>query len=218
MNISKFSQQLVRDMKASAAKTAVLGLLLLVGLYFWVPPLLSAFGNGASDVPATATSKPAVANGSTAIPGSTNSAAKPTTSAPKVHDSAAITKLLREHPLFQPAKLDEMPETPFGLNDDLMPLPVEFAADSLAEPPPPPAKTKSKPIERLEGLTLKSTLIGPTRRVAMINSRLFHEGQSVPWKDKQLRLESVTRKAVTLTDGSQSWQLLIKDSRGESKE
>ena len=40
----------------------------------------------------------------------------------------------------------------------------------------------------------------------------------VPWKDKQLRLESVTRKSVTLTDGSQSWQLTLKDSRGESKE
>lgn len=40
----------------------------------------------------------------------------------------------------------------------------------------------------------------------------------VPWKDKQLRLESVARKSVTLTDGSRSWQLTLKDSRGESTE
>ena len=43
MNLSKFFQQLARDMKAFAAKTGVLGVLLLVGLYFWLPSLLSAF-------------------------------------------------------------------------------------------------------------------------------------------------------------------------------
>lgn len=212
MNLSKFSQQLVRDMKASAAKTAVLGLLLLVGLYFWVPPLLKAFASETPATPVVTTSSPEAA----AIP--TNSAPSSTTTTKESHDSAAITKLLHEHPLMQPASAEEMPEKPFGLNVDLIPLPVLIADDSLAEPPPPISKPTPKPIERLEGLTLKSTLIGSTRRAAMINNRLFNEGQSVPWKDKQLRLELVTRKAVTLTDGEQSWQLTLKDSRGESEE
>ncbi|MBC7816300.1 MAG: hypothetical protein IAG10_05350 [Planctomycetaceae bacterium] len=214
MNLSKFSQQLVRDMKASAAKTGVLGLLLLVGLYFWLPPLLKAFSG---DTPATPTPAP-VASSSTTATGSASTTPNPTTSPKKPHDSADITKLLHEHPLMQPAKAEDMPEKPFGLDEDLIPLPVEIAEDSLAEPPPPPSKPKPKPIERLDGLTLKSTLVGPTRRAAMINNRLFHEGQLVPWNDKQLRLESVSRKSVTLTDGSQSWQLTLKDSRGESEE
>lgn len=218
MNLPQLTQQLARDMKASAGKTGALGLLLLVGLYFWLPPLLKAFGSGTADVPAAPKTKTTATSGSAADKGTSSSAPNATASAPKQHSSAAITKLLHEHPLFQPAKAEEMPDTPFGLNDDAMPLPVEIAADSLAEPPPAPVQPKAKPIERLDGLTLKSTLIGPTRRVAMINSRLFHEGQLVPWNDKQLRLESVTRKAVTLTDGSQSWQLILKDSRGESKD
>ena len=223
MNLSKFFQQLARDMKASAAKTGVLGVLLLVGLYFWLPPLLSAFSGGSTATtaaPAPVASSPAttVASSSPASTGSASSTSNPTTTAKQPHDSAAITKLLREHPLMQPVNAEEITEKPFGLDYDSMPLPVEMVEDSLAEPPPPPSKPKPPPIERLDGLTLKSTLLGPTRRAAMINNRLFQEGQMVPWKDKQLRLESVTRKSVSLTDGSQSWQLTLKDSRGESKE
>lgn len=214
MNVSKFSQQLVRDMKASAGKTAALGLLLLVGLYFWLPPLLKAFSGDAPAAPVTA---PA-ASSSTTASGSVSSTPNPTTSPKKPHDSAEIIKLIHEHPLMQSVQVEEMPEKPFGLDEDSIPLPVEIESDLFAEPPPPPAKPKDKPIERLVDLTLKSTLIGPTRRAAMINNRLYHEGQSVPWNNKQLLLESVSRKSVTLTDGSQSWQLTLKDSRGESQE
>ncbi len=223
MNLSKFFQQLARDMKASAAKTGVLGVLLLVGLYFWLPPLLSAFSGSSmatAATSATVASSPAatVPSSSPAATGTASSTPNPTTTAKQPHDSAVITKLLHEHPLMQPVSAEEIPEKPFGLDYDSMPLPVEMVEDSLAEPPPPPSKPKPPPIEKLDGLTLKSTLVGPTRRAAMINNRLFQEGQMVPWKDKQLRLESVTRKSVTLTDGSQSWQLTLKDSRGESNE
>ncbi len=221
MNLSKFFQQLARDMKASAAKTGVLGLLLIVGLYFWLPPLLSAF-SGSTTAPAATpatTAEPAtVPSSSPAATGSTSSTPTPTTTAKQPPDSAVINKLLREHPLMQPVIAEEIPEKPFGLDYESMPLPLEMVEDSLAAPPPPPAKPKPPPIEKLDGLTLKSTLVGPTRRAAMINNRLFQEGQMVPWKDKQLRLESVTRKSATLTDGSQSWQLTLKDSRGEPKE
>ncbi len=210
-------------MKASAAKTGVLGLLLLVGFYFWLPPLLSAFSGGTSatsPAPATVASSPAATATSSSPAGtsSTSSTPNPTTTDKQPHDSAVISKLLREHPLMQPVSAEEIPEKPFGLDYDSMPLPVEIVEDSLAEALPPPSKLKPPPIEKLDGLTLKSTLLGPTRRAAMINNRLFQEGQMVPWNDKQLRLESVTRKSVTLTDGSQSWQLTLKDSRGESKE
>ena len=202
-------------MKASAAKTGVLGVLLLVGLYFWVPPLLSAFSGGST---ATAATPATVPSSSPAETGRASSTPNLTTTAKQPHDSAVITKLLHEHPLMQTVSADEIPEKPFGLDYESMPLPVEMVEDSLVEPPPPPSKPKPPPIEKLDGLTLKSTLLGPTRRAAMINNRLFQEGQMVPWKDKQLRLESVTRKSVTLTDGSQSWQLALKDSRGESNE
>lgn len=213
MNLSSLSKQLIRDMKASAAKTAVLALLLLVGLFFWVPPLLKAFSSGTTPAPTTAV---AATSGSTTAP----AIVSPNSSEPikKSRDSKTLLKLLHEQPLLKPASAEEMPQRPFGLNEDLLPLPVLIADDSLAEPPQSAAKSDPKTIEKLDGLVLKSTLVGPTRRVAIINNQLFREGQSVPWNDKQLLLESVSRKSVTLTDGSQSWQLTLKDSRSESDE
>ena len=212
MNLSSISKQLVHDMKASAAKTAVLGLLFVVGLCFWVPPLLKAFSGGATSASASTKSvdaKPA-ANGSS-ISDSMNA---PSSSEPlkKSRDSQAIAKLLREQSLWQPVNAEEMPQNPFDLNDELFPLPVLIAKDGSSEPPPP----VEKPVEKLDGMVLKSTLIGATRRVAMINNQLFREGQNVPWHDRQLLLKSVNRKSVTLTDGSQSWQLTLKDSSNDS--
>jgi hypothetical protein len=219
MSQIKLTQRLLRDLKTSAPKTAVLGLLLLVGLYFWVPPLLKAFSSNSAVAPApAATASTSTPAGGVSTVGTTSTSANPAATSKKSHDSAAIAKLIHEHPLLQIAKADDMPERPFGLDQDALPLPVEIADDSLAEPPPPPSPPKAAPIVRLEGLTLKSTLVGPTRRAAMINNRLYQEGQSVTWNDRQLQLESVTRKAVTLTDGSQKWQLTLKGSRGESEE
>lgn len=217
MNLSPIFKQLVRDMKASAGKTAVLALLLLVGLFFWVPPLLKAFSSGATAaMPATSVDTKAAASGSTA----TVSTASPNSSESpkKSRDNKTLLKLLHEQPLLQPASAEEMPQKPFGFNEDLLPLPVLIADDALADPPAPAPKSAPKPIEKLDGLVLKSTLVGPSRRVAIINNQLFREGQSISWNDRQLLLESVSRKSVTLTDGSQSWQLTLKDSQDESKD
>lgn len=215
MNLSSIFQQLVRDLKASAAKTAVLGLLLLVGLFFWVPPLLKAFSSSTPTTPKPSAETGRASGGSTSAP----AIGSPTSSesVKNSHSSKTLLKLIHEQPLLQPASVEEMPLNPFAQVDDLLPLPVLIAEDTLAEPQQL-AKVGPKPIEKLDGLVLKSTLVGPTRRVAIINNHLFREGQTVPWNDKQLRLESVNRKSVTLTDGSQSWQLTLKDSNDESNE
>lgn len=215
MNLAAFSKQLIRDLKASAAKTATLGVLLLVGLYFWVPPLLKAFSSDSTTAKSASVDAKTPTSGSTA----TTTAAAPNQpeSAKKPRDSKTLLKLLHEQPLLQPVTAEEMPQKPFGLNDDLLPLPVLIAEDALAEPPSA-SQAGHKLGEKLDGLALKSTLIGPSRRVAIINNQLFREGQTVSWNDKQLLLEAVNRKSVTLTDGSQRWQLTLKDSRGELDE
>lgn len=214
MNLSSISRQLVREMKASGGKTAVLVLLLLVGLYFWVPPLLKAFSSGATAASPTSVHAKVASNDSTAATSGTSPAT--TESAKKSYDSKTLLRLLHEQPPLQPASAQEMPPKPCGLNDELLPLPVIIAGGNLAEPSPPTAKFIAKRNEKLDGLFLKNTLIGPSRRVAIINNQRFREGQNIAWNGRQLLLESVNRKSVTLTDGSQSWQLTLKDSLGES--
>jgi len=185
MNLSSISRQLVREMKASGGKTAVLVLLLLVGLYFWVPPLLKAFSSGATAASPTSVHAKVASNDSTAATSGTSPAT--TESAKKSYDSKTLLKLLHEQPPLQPGELS-----------------------------PPTAKFIAKRNEKLDGLFLKNTLIGPSRRVAIINNQRFREGQNIAWNGRQLLLESVNRKSVTLTDGSQSWQLTLNDSLGES--
>ncbi len=222
----KFHEQLLKDLKASAPKSAMLGLLLLIGLYFWVPPLVRAFAGSETAAPASAT----VANNSAMTSSTgTNSSADSrglnvnsnTTTNKKPRDSAAMIRLLKESPLFQPANTDELPPKPFGVDAEQFPLPVLFAEEDEANASKMPVVETPKLIEKLDGLILKSTIVGARRRAALINNRLYQEGQSVPWKTQQLKLSVVQRKSVTLTDGTNEWQLVleeISESEGVSSE
>lgn len=211
----KLYEQLLKDLKASAPKSATLGLLLLIGLYFWVPPLVRAFGS--SDVapptaPATGTVSQLGTNSATASRALTSSANTNLGSSKKPRDSAAMVKLLRESPLLQSASIEELPQRPFGIDADQFPLPVLFAEDDEEATPKTAVEETPKVVDRLEGLTLKSTIVGSRRRAALINNRLYQEGQSVAWKGQQLKLSLVQRKSVTLTDGSREWQLALDEN------
>ncbi len=198
------SKQLIKDLKASAPKTAVLGLLLLVGFFFWVPPLLRVFTGSASAVTPASAASPETAT----VGFDMNS--QPA-GGRKLRDSAAMRKVFQNSPLFQPANINELPRQPFGIDDQLFPLPVLFAEDNEAESRPTPIVEAPKVPDKVQGLVLKSTIVGPQRRAAWINNRLFQEGQTVSWNGQELRLSAVHRKSVTLTDGSHEWQLMLDD-------
>jgi hypothetical protein len=217
MNSLGFRQQLLRDLKASAPKTAALGLLLLVGLYFWVPPLVRAFSGNSPGLAAADSTTPTLSAKTAATPasdaGTSSTTSTPATSARSTDDTTAAcnseawNRLLKEHRFLQPANVDEFPAKPFGVNDEQFPLPVLFAEDAESAV----TATKTKPIEKLDGLLLKSTIVGTRRRAAWINNRLLREGQSVSWNGHLLRLVAVNRKSVTLAEGDRQWQLTIKD-------
>ncbi|MCX7423375.1 MAG: hypothetical protein NT013_28100 [Planctomycetia bacterium] len=222
----KLHDQLLKDLKASAPKSAMLGLLLLIGLYFWVPPLVRAFGGSETTTatnaqPATASSAANVSTTATNSPAdsrSLNERSNANTAInKKPRDSAAMARLLKESPLFQPASLEELPQKPFGVDAEQFPLPVLFA-DEEETSASKAIVVETKPVvDKLEGLLLKSTIVGARRRAALINNRLYQEGQSVPWKKQQLKLSLVQRKSVTLTDGSREWQLVL-DEISESQD
>lgn len=205
------SKQLVKDLKASAPKTAVLGLLLLVGLFFWVPPLMRVFTGSTSAVTPASAASPETASASLDM-NSQHAGGR------KLRDSAAMRKVFQNSPLFQPANIDELPLQPFGIDDQLFPLPVLFAEDSEPEPRSAPIVDAPKVPDKVQGLVLKSTIVGPQRRAAWINNRLFQEGQIMSWNGQELRLSAVQRKSVTLTDGSHDWQLMLDDARGAARQ
>ncbi len=108
-----------------------------------------------------------------------------------------------------------MPLKPFTLDTEQFPIPV-LVSDEIEELPKPVAVVEeAKSVERLDGLVLKSTIVGAKQRAAWINNRLFREGQMVPWNGKQLRLSLVSSKAVTLTDGPNEWRLTLNDTMSD---
>lgn len=207
-----FQQRLLRDMKASAGKTAVLAVLLLVGLCFWVPPLVRAFGSSPA-VAASATSATATPGASTATSATQGEANK--TLAKKTFESAALARALKECPQLQPANIENLPASPFGVDEDQFPLPVLFAEEDDVASKIVKA-SESKPMTAtVEGLVLKSTIVGSQRRAAWINNRMYQEGQELVWNGASLRLSNVQSKSVTLTDGLQEWQLKLNDARDQ---
>ena len=206
----KFHEQLLKDLKASAPKSAALGLLLLVGSYFWLPQLVRAFSDSTPATPTTA-----AATSTTTTPTPADSTGSNTTTPKKPRDSAAMTKLLKENPLMQSADIDQLPQKPFGIDEDQFPLPVLFADENETDAAKKNLAETPKLTDKLTGLVLKSMVVGTRRRAAMINNRLFQEGQSVPWNGLQLQLTNVQRKSVTLKDGSREWKLVLDDPHGD---
>ena len=95
---------------------------------------------------------------------------------------------------------------PFALDVSEQPLPVLFAVDRSAE-------DKVKPVVIKEvaptGLELRSTMIGRTRRVAIINGEICQVGRDVPANGSVFRLTSIESDRVVLTSGDKTFELTL---------
>lgn len=200
-------QQLLRDLKASWQKSAILGVLLLVGLWFWIPPLLRMIRgrSAATTVAATSPSPPTVS----AVPPSAPTVPPPSPAGSQTVNWEKIDAALQHDPLAQSAELTELQSNPFVMDREQFAPPILFAE----EPPTPPASSiriaGASEKNVLEGLVLQSTIIGAERRAAMINRRLYFEGREVPWNGQTWLLTSVSANKVVLAHGAETHELTL---------
>lgn len=214
--LGALAKQLIHDMKASWQKTLVLGLLLVVGLFFWVPPLVRAVVGR----PATTAKTSQAAAPTTLAPIETETtfqeSPKNAQTAAAAYDWQNADELLSTDPLVRSAEAAAIQGNPFQIDWDQFPPPILFAEESddrltsgIAKPATPPPSGLSPPATP-EGLILKSTIVGVSRRAAFINSRLYHEGKNVRTKDGQSYLISAIfpRKVVLIRD-NEAYELRI---------
>lgn len=199
-------QQLIRDLKASWQKSAILGVLLLVGLWFWVPPLLRMVRgrSTATTVAATSPSSPTAS----ATPPSAPIVPTPAPSGSQTVNWEKIDAALRQDRLAQSAELTELQSNPFVMDREQFAPPILFAE----EPPTPPSSIRiagASEKAALEGLVLQSTIIGAERRAAMINRRLYFEGREVPWNGQTWLLTTVSANKVVLARGMETHELML---------
>ncbi len=208
--MKSFNEQLLHDLRASWHKTLLLGLLLLVGFYFWIPPLYRAVRG---------TSPAAV------VPEKTQSIATPTRPPVKTEMVFAqnepvdetnrsweqFDSLMQSDPLVQSVQMGAVQKNPFTVNRDQFSPPILFAG----EPERPESDLKKAPekkvLELPAGIVLKTTIIGKFRKAAIINEKMYYEGKTFEHENVTYTLEHVAARNVILKQGEQKFELKIQN-------
>jgi hypothetical protein len=168
---NSFKRRLQRELTANPKKTAMLGLLFLVAIWFWAPLVAKWLGKepGGESVAQTS-SEPATQPTSAA-----NSANPATTAAAqqKTPKWSAMVESIENDRLMKP----HMPQT--GSRDPFSPSNSRLSAQKKSEEHLA-QQTVPETTPEQAGIVLRSTVVGTRSKTALINNRAYHEGQSVP--------------------------------------
>lgn len=139
---------------------------------------------------------------STVISGEVPSASLPTAS-DAVRFWSNLAAALAEDPMFQSADVDGLTRDPFQVEEVPEPLPVLFA-----EEPPAPVEPKSAPMAP-HSLELSSTIVGRSRRAALINGQLYHLGRTIEANGRSYSLTTIESHRVVLTSTDHTVELKL---------
>jgi len=158
MSLAKLQKQLVRDIKRSPGKAAILGVLFVVAIYFWAPLVL-----GWSQKEQPKKSSLVVEAG---MPTAAPAPIVPT--AAKEISWKELVQQIENDPRMQTAALSLKTSSPFGI--------AAPSTEEEAEEPVEAVESEQWPDMSQFQLQLSSTLLGPRRRIAVINGRPYTEG------------------------------------------
>lgn len=203
MSLSKLTRQLRREVITNPKKAAILGLLVVVALWFWAPLV---WGWIAEEEPAAETAA--------GEPAATSPPASPTNS-PAQSDRQHQKAQSPQHPWQQLVKwINNDPRTspaaPLPERRDPFLTPKSMVAEDGS------GKAPSDVTPQSLGMVLTTTIIGPRRRVARINGKSYQQGNTVKLdKDGQqieFTLLEVHPRRIVLNRGEKRFELRISSS------
>ena len=188
VNLGRLAKTIRREAKANPKKAALLGLLLVVAVYFWMPLVAGWFTqkNAEPSLAAAQGDKPPVES----MPGSAPSSGPTATSA---LTGAAAQKAVPQPPWQDLVQwMDQDPRTmPAGrllLERD------PFLAPRVERPMPRPKALSAQVDPELKpqdlAFVLSGTVVGADRHVARINGKSYEQGKTI---------------ALSAKDGKQQW-------------
>jgi hypothetical protein len=198
----------------------LLGILLVLGLFFWIPPLVRAMSGSFE----TSSTESRTGN-SNAVPVSLpqEKTGQPSGSTTRHITWEQVDNLLATDPLIQSTEIATVRGNPFEVATDQFSPPILFGEDEPAGVPKsksapqaargttrdPAAPAAAKPVAPRgpSGLTLKSTILGEKRRAALINETLYSEGSVVQVEGEDYLLAAVRSRQVELKKGDQVFVL-----------
>ena len=195
MSLSKLGKKLRREAVTNPKKAALLGLVIVVALYFWAP-LIRGWIVG-SKTATEATTDAAAVIVAAAVPPAAGAPAATGKSVPVLPSWQKLVQWMHEDPRTMTAPMLTQTRDPFEVAKN-----EETKVEEKAEVKPPTITPTAA------GLVLTSTIVGPQRRVVQINGDTYTVGQTIQVvKDKDsLRtkfkvVEIHPRRAVLEADG-----------------
>lgn len=200
MKFQQLQQQLISDLKKSWQKSAILGVLLVIGLIVWLPPL---FQDAGTDTAIPAASAVAVVDPSAA------DAAAEIESEAVVLGWQDIHAMVTSAERWTPEDVRVLESDPFELDRDRFPPPILFASETDDDPGSADraASTTAQVVQQPTGFVLKSTVMSPTRRAAYINNKLYFEGMQIKDNQSLWRIAQIQPRQVVLTSGDARYEL-----------
>ncbi len=196
MNLQQFQQRLQRDLKRNPKQAAALGLLLVVAAWFWAPLVWGWLPKGSPAAPQAA---------------SPSLAAATAAGAPQAADAPASERLPSWSELVDWMKNDPLMAPATHLPHDRNPFASPMVAAQEAEQSASRAALAWTPEQA--GLVLSSTIVGPTRRTALINGRAYAQGRQIVQMHGQepivFQLAEVHPKHVVLVRDDQRYKLKL---------
>ncbi len=187
-------------------KAVSFGVLVLLGCCSWVPMLMRA-----------SSSRQAAPAGDFGVSSFSNLASLANASANSIlldGDRSPFWKSLAEtlatDPLFSPADMSLSTRDPFLRDADSLPVPIQTEPHPLVKIE---AKSAALDGRTATGLELQSTMVGRTRRVALINGRMYHQGQDVSVNGQRYQLAVVESQRVVLINEGQDFVLAMPRSK-----
>jgi hypothetical protein len=208
VSLSQITKKLRKEAVGNPKKAGLLGLVFAVAVYFWLPLVRDWTGGPADASPAASTpAAPATPAAATPQAAGDANAATPMPPWEKLveginNDSLrAVAQNLLKRP------------DPFH-QQDIVAMQKELAR--RVAPPKTPPTPMPEPVldpEKL-GMQVTSTIVGPGRRVAMIDGEVYREGDTLSWHVKEgpaidFHLRRVETKAVTLERDGRQFELRI---------
>ena len=208
MSIQTIKNRLHREAKAHPAKAAALGGLFLVGVYFWAPLVVSWTGGGKTPTPAKAPDPNA-----NLIP---NTASMTATTALSKTSSIAVTKIawrmLAQWLDCDPRTIATIPGTA-PRRDPFQATVSARQAEQQREQQAVAAAARVLASPQQLGMTLEGTLIGSRQKTAVIDGKVYREGQRIQAgktpRNAEFELRTIERRRVVLAAGNELYELRI---------
>jgi hypothetical protein len=168
VKLDKIARQIRRDIAASPKKAAVLGLMVLVALYFWAPMIWGWIKPGDTGSSAVVAASDVILEDEPVDP------AKAAKKEGRTFSWEKVRRKVAADPRMTPAIYDASWSDPFR-------QPEAAIAAGVAATKTGPQTAAAKPIDPAAlGLTLNSVAISAKRRAAVISGQKYREGELVP--------------------------------------